>query len=92
MGIRGVTRSQFEQTLPRLLTPTTPIRSIEFLRGRDKILEKGTSSFTVTVGSAKHPSPKPQLLSISRPTISLFSWVATTHLRSMVPPTVWQSV
>jgi Cdc6-like AAA superfamily ATPase len=39
MAIRGTNRAQFEQTLPKLLTPTTPIRSIEFLRGRDKILE-----------------------------------------------------
>ena len=45
MAIRGVTRPQFEQTLPRLLTPTTPIRSIEFLRGRVKILENIRRAF-----------------------------------------------
>lgn len=39
MAIRGFNRSQFEQVLPTLLTPTTPIRSAEFLRGREKILE-----------------------------------------------------
>lgn len=39
MAIQDVNRPQFEQTLPKLLTPTTPIRSVEFLRGRDKILE-----------------------------------------------------
>jgi hypothetical protein len=39
MTIKGVDRISFEQTLPKLLTPTTPIRSPEFLRGRDKILE-----------------------------------------------------
>jgi uncharacterized protein len=45
MSIRGVTRPQFEQTLPRLLTPTTPIRSVEFLRGRDRILENIRRAF-----------------------------------------------
>ena len=39
MAIRGVTRAQFEQTLPRLLTPTTPIRSIEFLRAATRSLK-----------------------------------------------------
>jgi uncharacterized protein len=45
MSISGVTRGQFEQTLPRLLTPTTPIRSVEFLRGRDRILENIRRAF-----------------------------------------------
>jgi hypothetical protein len=39
MAIKGITRDRFENLLPQLLTPTTPIRSAEFLRGRDKILE-----------------------------------------------------
>jgi uncharacterized protein len=39
MAIKDVDRIRFEGTLPKLLTPTTPIRSPEFLRGRDKILE-----------------------------------------------------
>jgi uncharacterized protein len=39
MAIRGFDRTRFEATLPRVLTPTTPIRSSEFLRGRSKILE-----------------------------------------------------
>jgi hypothetical protein len=45
MAIRGITRQQFEQLLPTLLTPTTPIRSVEFLRGREKILEDIRRSF-----------------------------------------------
>ncbi len=39
MAIRAITRDAFVRLLPQLLTPTTPIRSAEFLRGRDKILE-----------------------------------------------------
>lgn len=39
MAIRGIDRTRFEELLPTLLTPTTPIRSPEFLRGREKILE-----------------------------------------------------
>jgi uncharacterized protein len=39
MAIRGIDRETFEQMLPQMLTPTTPIRSPEFLRGRHKILE-----------------------------------------------------
>ena len=39
MAIAGINRAQFEQTLPKVLTPTTPIRSPEFLRGRQRILE-----------------------------------------------------
>ena len=39
MAIQGVNRERFEQVLPLLLTPTTPIRSPEFLRGRHRILE-----------------------------------------------------
>jgi hypothetical protein len=39
MAIKSVDRDLFEQTLQRVLTPTTPIRSVEFLRGRDKLLE-----------------------------------------------------
>jgi uncharacterized protein len=55
MAIRGVTRAQFEQTLPRLLTPTTPIRSVEFLRGRDRILENIRRAF-VQPGKTCHNS------------------------------------
>jgi hypothetical protein len=33
MAIRGIDRATFEQMLPQMLTPTTPIRSPEFLRG-----------------------------------------------------------
>ncbi|AMN45043.1 AAA family ATPase [Rhodoplanes sp. Z2-YC6860] len=39
MTIAGYTRQAFEQKLPLLLTPTTPIRSPEFLLGRGRILE-----------------------------------------------------
>ena len=39
MAIKGISRDEFIRLLPQLLTPTTPIRSAEFLRGRDKILE-----------------------------------------------------
>lgn len=39
MTIRGFDRSGFENALQRTLSPTTPIRSVEFLRGRDQILE-----------------------------------------------------
>src|SRR5215469_6368894 len=37
--IRGSNRSQFEEALKRSLSPTTPIRSVEHLRGREKKLE-----------------------------------------------------
>jgi hypothetical protein len=39
MAIKAIDRDAFEQILQRVLTPTTPIRSVEFLRGRDRILE-----------------------------------------------------
>ncbi|WP_040307885.1 ATP-binding protein [Afipia felis] len=39
MTIGKLTRGEFEATLQAQLSPTTPIRSPEFLRGRDKILE-----------------------------------------------------
>src|SRR5437763_16045656 len=39
MTIKAIDRDRFEQILQRVLTPTTPIRSVEFLRGRDRILE-----------------------------------------------------
>jgi Cdc6-like AAA superfamily ATPase len=37
--IRGLNRDQFEGALKRTLSPTTPIRSSEYLRGREKKLE-----------------------------------------------------
>jgi hypothetical protein len=45
MAIAGFDRPRFEELLPRLLTPTTPIRSPEFLRGRDRILEEIRRAF-----------------------------------------------
>ena len=39
MAIDGFTRLGFEQVLMAQLSPTTPIRSAEFLRGREKRLE-----------------------------------------------------
>jgi uncharacterized protein len=39
MAICGFDRSRFEEVLRKTLSPTTPIRSAEFLRGRDQILE-----------------------------------------------------
>jgi hypothetical protein len=39
MAIQGVDRTRFEIVLQRILSPTTPIRSGEFLRGREKKLE-----------------------------------------------------
>lgn len=39
MAIESITRTQFEGSLQRTLSPTTPIRSVEFLRGRDQLLE-----------------------------------------------------
>jgi Cdc6-like AAA superfamily ATPase len=43
--IAGINRAEFERILPTVLTPTTPIRSVEFLRGREKILEDIRRSF-----------------------------------------------
>jgi hypothetical protein len=40
MGILGFDRQSFEAALKQYLSPTTPIRSAEFLRGRDKRLEE----------------------------------------------------
>jgi uncharacterized protein len=45
MAILGIDRDEFERILPTVLTPTTPIRSVEFLRGREKILEIIRRSF-----------------------------------------------
>jgi len=45
MAIKGFDRTQFEAILPTLLTPTTPIRSAEFLRGRERILEEIRRAF-----------------------------------------------
>jgi len=45
MSIKGFSRAEFEEILPVLLTPTTPIRSAEFLRGRERILEEIRRSF-----------------------------------------------
>jgi Cdc6-like AAA superfamily ATPase len=45
MAIRRFNRKEFEAVLPTVLTPTTPIRSVEFLRGREKILEVIRRSF-----------------------------------------------
>ena len=45
MAIKGFDRAEFEEILPSLLTPTTPIRSAEFLRGRERILEEIRRSF-----------------------------------------------
>jgi hypothetical protein len=39
MAIQSFKRDGFVDVLQRMLTPTTPIRSVEFLRGRDRILE-----------------------------------------------------
>jgi hypothetical protein len=39
MAIAGFTRVAFEEALKRTLSPTTPIRSSEYLRGREKKLE-----------------------------------------------------
>ena len=39
MSIAGFDRRSFEKALKQTLSPTTPIRSAEFLRGRDKKLE-----------------------------------------------------
>lgn len=39
MSIPGITRGQFEAVLRTTLSPTTPIRSPEFLRGREQNLE-----------------------------------------------------
>jgi len=39
MAINGIDRDLFVATLQKMLSPTTPIRSPEFLRGRDQILE-----------------------------------------------------
>jgi uncharacterized protein len=39
MAISGFSRSEFESVLKQFLSPTTPIRSPEFLRGRHKKLE-----------------------------------------------------
>ena len=39
MSIAGFDRRSFEKALKQTLSPTTPVRSAEFLRGRDKKLE-----------------------------------------------------
>jgi uncharacterized protein len=39
MSIVGLKRDQFEEALQRTLSPTTPIRTAEYLRGREKKLE-----------------------------------------------------
>ena len=39
MAIVGFNRDEFERALRATLSPTTPIRSPEFLRGRHKALE-----------------------------------------------------
>jgi uncharacterized protein len=39
MSIQGLSRNSFEEVLRRTLSPTTPIRSAEHLRGREKKLE-----------------------------------------------------
>lgn len=39
MSVNALTRAQFEAILAKTLSPTTPIRSAEFLRGREKKLE-----------------------------------------------------
>ncbi|HLI12816.1 MAG TPA: ATP-binding protein [Alphaproteobacteria bacterium] len=39
MALAGFDRKAFEEVLKQRLSPTTPIRSAEFLRGRDKKLE-----------------------------------------------------
>jgi hypothetical protein len=39
MSIGNLSRHDFEVVLKRILSPTTPIRSAEFLRGREKKLE-----------------------------------------------------
>lgn len=48
MTIAGYTRLQFETELNQVLSPTTPIRSIEHLRGRDKKLEEIRRSLVQT--------------------------------------------
>src|SRR5262245_814799 len=39
MAIRDVSRAVFEKALQEMLSPTTPIRDPQFLRGRDQLLE-----------------------------------------------------
>jgi hypothetical protein len=45
MAIRGVNRDEFEAVLKEKLSPTTPIRTPEALKGREKILEEVRRSF-----------------------------------------------
>jgi uncharacterized protein len=45
MPIEGFERREFEQVLKTKLSPTTPIRSSQFLRGRKEILENIRRSF-----------------------------------------------
>jgi uncharacterized protein len=45
MAIRGVNRDGFEAVLKEKLSPTTPIRTPEALKGREKILEEVRRSF-----------------------------------------------
>ena len=48
MAIRGFDRNSFERVLKERLSPTTPIRSPEFLRGREKKLEDIRRSLVAT--------------------------------------------
>ncbi len=48
MAIQGFDRSGFEKVLKEHLSPTTPIRSPEFLRGREKKLEDIRRSLVAT--------------------------------------------
>lgn len=45
MAIRGFTRDEFEKVLREKLSPTTPIRTPDSLKGRQKILEEIRRSF-----------------------------------------------
>jgi len=47
LSIAGYDRSHFEEVLKSRLSPTNPITSAEFLRGRDNMLEKIRRSFVM---------------------------------------------
>src|ERR1700730_17573504 len=86
MSIAGFDRLSFEKALKQTLSPTTPIRSAEFLRGRDKKLEDirrassnqdVISSYTEIAAWAKPRWLRRRPSSINRPSNPQFYWHVT---------------
>jgi hypothetical protein len=90
--IRDFDRDAFERTLRETLSPTTPIRTPQFLRGRDNLLEgirraflqPGRMSSFMGIGAlARHRWRRRQRFSKREVTATQSSLAATMHRRSM---------